>query len=177
MTCLNNVDLVVHECAICSNNNGGFHDCPRCTKDAWFICNNCKETLAKKSPFKCPVCNLDRSDKSNNNTQNINIPPRRNTCYTLNDIKTLFVVISQIIFALLCILAVIIFGQYLGKIYIYVYCTTTCVDKNDPDKCACGKFASRSGYWHDFNYIFGEFICGALVTCIVHGLCCLRRRQ
>jgi len=190
MACLNNIELVViGECAICSNNNGGTHDCPRCKKDAWFICNNCKEALVDKNHLKCPVCNLDMSNTLQNNTNANNADandanPDANDdnhdgkiCYNCNDLLSLCIFVSQILCSITAVLFILTFGQYLGKIYIYSYCKTTCVDKDDPDKCSCGKFASRSGYWYDFTYAFGEFLCGAFVTCILYGFCCSRSRR
>jgi len=153
----------ISECIICMNENKSTinHSCNQC-KRKWKICIDCNKKLKI-----CPVCK----------NKNYNIKTEKNInkniiCYNYNNN-----ILKKLIYTILYILKYVFYFfaiVYIGKTYIYLYCSSTCKDINDLSKCTCGKYAYRDNYWGRFDKCILEILCCIIVNGILFGCCCAR---
>ena len=83
----------------------------------------------------------------------------------------------ELIFIILYILKYVFYFfaiVYVGKTYIYLYCSGTCEDINDSSKCMCGEYARRDNYWGRFDNCILEILCCIIVSGMLFGCCCAR---
>ena len=139
-------------CIICMNTEkiGKNHPCPRCSKDAWKICDECLTRINN-----CPVCRLENIRNNSNNE------PTQGRLFLKG-----FCPLLQLIAFFTGII-------YLGKVYIYLLCITKKCYEEEKDNCLCHRYLDRDNYWLNFNYFISEFIIGIMFTCLILGMCCM----
>ena len=163
------------ECVICKENEhlANEHPCKICKKNAWKICNDCIPKLEK-----CPIC---RENFENHNTPNQTNQPQRHVRHVNQRQRnnriiydSICIDMCKITYSILKIPSIFFILVYVGKVYIYLYCTGTCPDeyKEKEKDCSCDEFARRNNYWGDFRYIILELFVAIIVTSIIVGCCC-----
>jgi hypothetical protein len=167
-------------CAICMDDLKEIikHPCPVCVKDAWVVCSECNDKISI-----CPICRTSINPINPNIIVNINIhnlnsdtPPSNNrgSRNTNTPLKNLWYFMKLPGFFILFV--------YIGKIYVYAYCTGTCDPKTQyviedgvkTDTCTCDSFAHRDNYWGDFHYCIGEALLAIIVSGIIFACCCIK---
>jgi hypothetical protein len=156
-------DNNISECIICMNENKitKNHSCNQC-KRKWKICIDCNKKLKI-----CPVCkNQNYNIKNENNTNKKNICSKKVNNILINLIYIILYILKYVSYFFAIV--------YLGKTYIYSYCSITCEDINKSSKCICGKYANRYNYWGRFDNCILEFLCCIVVSGMLYGCCCIK---
>lgn len=173
-------------CIICMDekNIAQTHNCCICTKDAWKICDNCKNKTSQ-----CPVCRTFVNPISSHNVviempnftrqriqrRNYDVIRTGSNCKKICECFIFCIQRAALIFVVL----------YLGKFYIYAYCAGTCDTDNryttNPetgkvtDKCTCYNYVNVDNYWGRFDRLFVELLLGIAVTAVLFG-CCVKEQ-
>lgn len=155
------------------------HNCRHCDQRAWSACDICTTKL-----ITCPICRVPLNPLNPNNrvdnsfTININLNTIGHPTRTTINNSSITERVSLSIGYICSIPIVTIILMYLGKIYIYMYCSGTCDLKKYPggDGCDCYTFSNRDNYWGDFKKFPNEFLIGLIVTAILLG-CCVSGNQ
>ena len=166
-------------CIICKDEEKSAknNNCITCKNDSWFICTDCKDKLEK-----CPVCRRDLEKNSTNycNTSCIIIdcsnldskcPNLDSKCSNIN-CKKIFQDCYKFIYTIIKIITKIFIVIYVGKIYIYIWCTSTCDNEHFDNECTCDKHVRRNNYWIDLTSFYYDILVACLTTLILYN-CCL----
>tara|TARA_Y200000002_G_scaffold375276_1_gene377318 strand:+ start:1374 stop:1934 length:561 start_codon:yes stop_codon:yes gene_type:complete len=173
-------------CIICMDekNIAKAHNCNVCSKDAWKICDSCKNKTSI-----CPVCRTSINPISSDNIV-IEMPhlsrqlPEQGNANVIRTSSNCKEICQCFIF---CIQRIALFFLmvYLGKFYIYAYCAGTCDTDNrytdNPetgkviDKCTCYDYVNIDNYWGRFDRIFVELLIGIGVNAVLFG-CCVKQQ-
>ena len=153
-------------CIICMNQDSiaNLHPCSVCVKDAWKICRECSDKIDT-----CPVCRTAINPVNPNIIIKINIQVNNNSLY-FSYLKSM----SECLYLSLRPPVLFILGVYLGKVYIYLYCSGTCSEREDYDKCFCRNYAHQDGYFTNFKYCILEFILCVVASAIMFSCCCIK---
>ena len=151
-------------CIICMNQDSiaNLHPCSVCVKDAWKICRECSDKIDT-----CPVCRTAINPVNPKNIKNIeiNVNSRHYECQK-KLLDCLYYLLRPPILFIICV--------YLGKVYIYLYCSGTCSEREDYDKCFCRNYAHQDGYWKISKYCFLEFLLCVVASAIMFTCCCIK---
>ena len=156
--------IVKNQCIICMNEEKkSFKNlCNQCKTD-WEICTECNDKIDK-----CPICNNTNYKNKIKNNNKINIQNNKYYIFLSKFLEFLWLLTKYILYFIIIV--------YIGKLYIFWYCTGTCPkeDENDSKKCLCGKYARQDNYWEKFNYCILDFLCCVIVSSILYSCCCIK---
>ena len=177
-------------CLICMDESKKIfkHSCQVCKKNAWKICKECDRQL-----INCPVCrtSFNRHNKItnpisiitdvNNNTTNISSFQRSGKCinnknrclsfclHTWQKIKSssFYHRLNACQLTILKVLIFLIGVIYVGKILVFLYCRSDCIDYNSKDKCYCYNITEPKSFWDLFNHFVASFLTGWIFFLII----------